>query len=84
MREVQVVAPNPLPSTPSIPQSRCIDQPPATHGRVFEHGILKTREPHDFIFCFETEPFWLLALHSNFVLSLMIDNSANDNFSEFH
>ena len=43
--------------------------------RIFERGVLLV---------FEIEPYWLFALHPNFVLSLLIDNGGIDNFSEFH
>lgn len=55
----------------------------STRSQLVETGIIPTYSQHCFLLCFETEPFWLLALEPSFTASIFIDNVLSS-FSDLH
>ena len=53
------------------------------NARFFETGSIQRFCSHDFVLCFESEPFWIMSLNPIFTKSVFIDNAIST-FSEFH
>lgn len=51
--------------------------------RVVETGVIFPFIKHSFVCCFQSEPFWLLALDPSFTSRIYVDNSISS-FTDFH
>ena len=55
----------------------------STVAKTVESGIIPTFRSASFVLCFESEPFWLFALHSTFIDKVYVTNAIKS-FSELH
>ena len=72
-----------LPFTSSRKQTKDELSSVMKDSRIFETGSIQRFNSHDFVLCFESEPFWIMSLNLILTKSLLIDNAIST-FSEFH